>query len=204
MNTSESKPTEVSLLLPWYVNGTLSADEQDKVEKHLVGCAECRDTVEQLRAVSAAVEKAEATPLVPEPPVAEFMERTFAKRSTERSSRRVPVWAIAASLLVAVAASFWIVTSIPEANVFRTVTDPSRSAEIAYVFDIDAATDASVRTAVAEAFAGGDIVQSESGYRLTVSMPSATMKELNEFADVLRQIDGVQRVEIIGVQLPLE
>ena len=95
-------------------------------------------------------------------------------------------------------------TSIPEVNVFRTVTDPSGSAEIAYVFDVDAVADAAVRTSIAEAFAGGDIVQSETGYRLTVSMPSATMKELNEFADVLRQIEGVQRVEIIGVQLPLE
>ena len=207
MNTSASKPSEYSLLLPWYVNGTLSADEQDAVEQHLQVCAECRETVAQLRAVAAAVDKAEPTPLVPEPPVAEFMEKSFKQRPPVQPARRVPFWSIAASLLAVIAASYWVVTSIPEANVFRTVTDPSGSAEIAYVFDIDTTAEESVesvRSAVAEAFAGGDIVQSDSGYRLTVSMPSATMKELNEFADVLRQIDGVQRVEIIGVQLPLE
>ena len=30
-------------LLPWFVNGTLSADETGRVETHLAGCAECRE-----------------------------------------------------------------------------------------------------------------------------------------------------------------
>jgi hypothetical protein len=33
---------EVQELLPWFVNGTLEADEAERVEAHLAGCAECR------------------------------------------------------------------------------------------------------------------------------------------------------------------
>ncbi len=32
-------------LLPWFVNGTLSADETGRVETHLEGCAECREAL---------------------------------------------------------------------------------------------------------------------------------------------------------------
>ena len=51
---------------------------------------------------------------------------------------------------------------------------------------------------------GGSIVEFDNGYRVAVSMPSATIKELEVFSDSLRHIDGVQRVDIVGVQLPLE
>jgi len=36
-------------LLPWYVNGTLDADEVATFEKHLAECAECRADLEQER-----------------------------------------------------------------------------------------------------------------------------------------------------------
>ena len=32
-------------LLPWFVTGTLSADEMDRVQSHLEGCAECREAL---------------------------------------------------------------------------------------------------------------------------------------------------------------
>jgi len=197
---------DVNLLLPWYVNGTLTADERAEVEQHLEECGECRAAVEELRQIAIAVDQGEPTPLVPEPPVADFMDKVFAEKNPAPTKRRLSGLAIAASVLALVAVAYWLVGSLPQANVFQTVTDPSSNAEIAYVFDIDTnpGTDAAVRTAVVEAFGDGDFVQSGDGYRLTVSMPSATMQELDEFANVLRQIDGVQQVEIVGVQLPVK
>ncbi len=35
----------VTLLLPWYVNGTLNEQEMASVEAHLLGCADCREAV---------------------------------------------------------------------------------------------------------------------------------------------------------------
>jgi len=205
-SANESGSNDIKLLLPWYVNGTLTADERAEVEEHLDTCADCRASVEELRQIAIAVERGEPVPLVPEPPVADFMDKMFAEKSPAPTSRRQSGLAIAASVLALVAIAYWLVASLPQANIFQTVADPGSHAEIAYVFDIDTTpgTDVAVRTAVAEAFGGGDLVQLGDGYRLTVSMPSATMKELDEFADVLRQIDGVQQVEIVGVQLPVK
>src|SRR5947199_119876 len=41
-------------LLPWFVNGTLDADERALVEQHITECARCRDEVEWLRELHAA------------------------------------------------------------------------------------------------------------------------------------------------------
>lgn len=197
---------EMKFLLPWYVNGTLSARERAAVELHLESCGECRTAEAEIRQISKAIDKGQPTPLIPEPPVSSFMDTVFAQDNHVPRSRSVPWFAVAASVIGVIAAGFWFMNSVPDPNVFRTVTDSNRNSEISYVFDLETgiSADESVRAAVAEAFAGGHIAQSELGYRLTVSMPSATMTELNEFAQVLREIDGIQKVDIVGVQLPLE
>ncbi len=48
MTDSEHHPEE---LLPWYVNATLSASEQQQIESHLQQCGRCRGEVELLRAM---------------------------------------------------------------------------------------------------------------------------------------------------------
>jgi len=50
-----------------YLDGELSPDERVAVERHLANCAECRDTLEQLRAVVAT-----ARSLADEPPAADL------------------------------------------------------------------------------------------------------------------------------------
>jgi predicted anti-sigma-YlaC factor YlaD len=197
--------SEMKMLLPWYVNGTLNAKERAAVELHLESCGECRAAEAEIRQISKAIDKGQPTPLIPEAPVSAFMEKTFAEEKRETPGSRVPWLAAAASIAGLLAVTYWFVVVVPEPNVFQTVTDPAGSSEISYIFDLEtSAADESVRAAVSDAFAGSHIVESEHGYRLTVSMPSATMTELTEFAEMLREIDGVQSVDIVGVQLPLE
>lgn len=47
---------EVQQLLPWFVNGTLAADEAARVEAHLADCAECRGELVAERQLAAAVQ----------------------------------------------------------------------------------------------------------------------------------------------------
>jgi anti-sigma factor RsiW len=51
----------VDTLLPWFVNGTLDADERVLVERHVAQCARCRQEVEWLRALHAACVAGEAS-----------------------------------------------------------------------------------------------------------------------------------------------
>ena len=47
---------EVQQLLPWFVNGTLAAEETARVEAHLVDCAECQGELVAERQLAAAVQ----------------------------------------------------------------------------------------------------------------------------------------------------
>ncbi len=42
-------------LLPWYVNGTLAAADQERVEEHAAGCRRCREEVETCRRTAVTV-----------------------------------------------------------------------------------------------------------------------------------------------------
>jgi len=52
----------VDALLPWYVNGTLTPEESDFVQKHLDGCGQCKQEAEWLRELQAACVTAESAP----------------------------------------------------------------------------------------------------------------------------------------------
>ena len=54
---------EVWELLPWHANGTLTAEEAERVEVHLERCALCRRELEVCRAMASAVDAAGALPL---------------------------------------------------------------------------------------------------------------------------------------------
>ena len=70
---TQSKDHEaIELLLPWYVNETLSATEHELVADHVASCAECQQHVTLLRTMQSSVTKSAATPIVPEPPVQQF------------------------------------------------------------------------------------------------------------------------------------
>ncbi len=50
--TNKNEHETIAELLPWLVNGTLSAKESKRVEAHLQHCEQCRNEVSQLQAVN--------------------------------------------------------------------------------------------------------------------------------------------------------
>ena len=130
MNVENVTGDDIELLLPWYVNGTLPASEQAAVEQHLEECSGCRAALRELQMVAAAVEQGHTTPLIPEPPVEQFLQDALSEKDSDAAPEKMRWFAAAASVLLLVTAGFLGTALIPEANVFRTVTDPSGTAEI--------------------------------------------------------------------------
>ena len=62
MTTEQSHPE----FLPWYAAGTLEPERVAEVERHLEGCAECREELEQLRSMSETLPRA-TLEAIPEP-----------------------------------------------------------------------------------------------------------------------------------------
>ena len=69
---SESNIHPIALLLPWYVNGSLSEHERRQCDEHLTMCASCRAELTELQVIRAQVREASA-----EPSTAQFTPDTF-------------------------------------------------------------------------------------------------------------------------------
>jgi hypothetical protein len=78
VNTTESltrEHTELTELLPWYVNGTLAAGERQRLERHLESCAACRRDLELEHTIAGALTSAPAVEYLPAPSLKRLNER---------------------------------------------------------------------------------------------------------------------------------
>ena len=73
--------TEISKILPWYVNATLSEEEKSVVEHHLDRCEHCAGEVEELRLLETAVVELDAQVQGPSP---ELWPRALSRINREK------------------------------------------------------------------------------------------------------------------------
>jgi hypothetical protein len=79
----------VSSLLPWYVNGTLSLRERERVEAHLAGCRRCQEEEQACRQTAGAVQSAGEVAPTPHPvQLQRVLARIDEAEREERTARR--------------------------------------------------------------------------------------------------------------------
>jgi len=133
------------VLLPWFVNGTLDADEHAFVERHLEQCVRCQREVDWLRNLHAACVAAEADP------VASGASRKLRRRLEERCDRRNAVaalhrlwnrvrpwshWIAATEFAVIVAVGAWLLLAADGPGLYRTLgAKAPASGNLVVVFD---------------------------------------------------------------------
>ncbi|MEM7366333.1 MAG: zf-HC2 domain-containing protein, partial [Pseudomonadota bacterium] len=122
---------EVQRLLPWLVNDSLAEKETDVVLAHLRECAECREARDQLQRMMAELD--EVTPEVQDyrPSFLRLIQRI----ERDDSQRASPVnagstsprgvFALVASLVVAIGAGVWLSNVPSDDDAFVTLTDPA-------------------------------------------------------------------------------
>jgi Putative zinc-finger len=119
-------------LLPWFVNGTLDADDLASVEQHLGECTRCQHEVDSLRELKAAYVSSEISP----DPASAFqkLHGQLAGPKTRRRPRLLPdlsqlwqqaqrwtPWALAAQLLVIVVLGAMLVGEGGRTTLYRTL-----------------------------------------------------------------------------------
>ncbi|HEV7613841.1 MAG TPA: zf-HC2 domain-containing protein [Steroidobacteraceae bacterium] len=131
---------EVSELLPWYVNGTISEDERQRVDAHLIHCANCRHDLAQDRLVYRGMNTDAAVEYMPAASLKRMQSRLDAVEAaapanvpSEKPDRRPMHWQ---GLLVASIAVMAVAISLLAANqwmqfrartlapTYHTVTSP--------------------------------------------------------------------------------
>lgn len=79
----EREPHAAIMLLPWYLNGTLTEEEHRQVEQHLTDCETCRTELEGLRQLREEVRSANEAQPGPSP---DLFQRVMARIELEKES----------------------------------------------------------------------------------------------------------------------
>jgi len=157
---TDREPSDIALLLPWYVSGHLDADETARVEAALAASADLRRELEDERRLRRAIAEAPMAEPKDFDPVTLLDAPVSARPSLRPSLRPHRVdWlrpALAAAVALAVVegvALAWL----SQPSVYRTATGPAREQSESMRFAVhfvESATIAQIRAALDEAGAG--------------------------------------------------
>lgn len=130
----------ISMLLPWYVNGTLGALDRQRVDSHVATCAACRSDLELERQIHARVSRDGVIEHIPAASLNRLQARLDgltpdAPRSPREprlgSGRSLPWWGLLAASITGAflavgfyTAGGWHESKGASAPVYYTVTDP--------------------------------------------------------------------------------
>jgi anti-sigma-K factor RskA len=88
MSEQDTLPVDVHpevALLPWYANGTLPADERERVARHLEHCSDCRRELDDLTQMKQTLGAVYRTQPAPSPRVAQSVLAQVARDAASRS-----------------------------------------------------------------------------------------------------------------------
>jgi hypothetical protein len=201
----------IDLLLPWYVNDTLNPDEHERVSKHVVTCAECRENVSLLAKVQAAVVRNKATPIVPQPRVDELLESISTGKPLHHRDRQQwrPFFAAAAVTLLLIATLIFSNQDDPSGipQRFETATSSPVGGSMDYVLTIqfESGTSPADRDRVLQDIGARDISGGgiEGSFRVIVQLSATSLEELDHYTGDLESLAEVSSVVVVALQLPM-
>ncbi len=196
-------------LLPWYVNGTLSAAEHKEVARHVEHCTECHDDIDLLEQLRKAVLHSDATPIVPPASPDKLLravDRDTGRRRTVR--RTATIGGLAAMLLITFVAGFLLSgRGIPDPAQYRTLTSDPAVSTMDYVMEVrfEPGVPAADQDRILQSLAPGKIHAGpeEGMYRFALSQPDASLADIQDAGIRMERLPEIRSARIVAVQLPV-
>jgi hypothetical protein len=199
-------------LLPWFVNDTLEAGEEERVRRHLDNCEECRANVSLLSVVRSTVRRPTATPIVPPPHTDNFLKTIDGSDNGSKRPRPLTIAILAASLAAVLLVVVLLLPDhenavTPPAR-YETATSTARQVSMDYVFNLqfESGTPPAVQGRVLRGLEARDIGQGETNgmYRVTVNLTAASLEELEQYMRDIESKPEIKSVSIVALQLPVK
>ncbi len=202
----------VDLLLPWFVNETLSDAERAHVQKHLADCQECKASVSLLTTMRTEVRNPAATPIVPKPDTSKLLA-LIEQKSVMPNLRNGRHYMLAASAMFLVLTVTTVLitgrlTSSEAPTEYLTATTsqaPGRSMDYVLGLQFELSVDKSTRDNVLRKIDAKDVSTDDSSgfYRVVVRLPIDSLEELENYAESLSAIPEIHSANIVALQLPV-
>jgi hypothetical protein len=148
LNFDEAAHRAAEMLLPWFVNGTLTREELESVERHLRECARCQREVDSLREMQAAYAGG-VTVRNAAPSFQKWQRRLDQPRKVLGLVARLrgswtqtqlwARWAVVSELLVIIMLGMLLVSGTQPASLYQTLgageSSPHAAGSLVVVFD---------------------------------------------------------------------
>lgn len=201
LDMSQSVHGRCEQLLPWFVNGTLTADERALVEGHVADCARCEKELARLRVIALEVREMEVDPAC-DRAFAHLVSRlegdgvatgpAIARQPWWRSARGLQALAASQALLIVLGAAWIVRDEAPVGDSFRTLSDAPKASGARMFVTFDARVpEQEIRAAVLAA--GSRVVDGPTPDGLYVL--EAPARQEARALEVLRQSAAVARVD---------
>ena len=209
--TSTVTHADIELLLPWYVNGTLSVVDRERVQTHLQTCVECHDAVSMCTEMQDSVQQDGPIPILPATTARQILDG--AKKGATKSARsaRWQRWSIAATFgFVAMLIVWSLGPGVPTVNInqqFDVATTSGRLDTMDYVLELRFADDVSVddRKSIIENLGGSSVTMTadQTHFKIVVRLPPKSLHELEQYAAEIQSRREISSAEIVALQLPV-
>jgi len=204
--TQDVEHGRVELLLPWYVNETLDAEEYESVRRHVEACAECRENFMLLNSLSDVVQEDSTIPIIPEPvpdKLLALVERETAGKGHDPFRGWRGVAAAAAVLLLVVLGR--MATTIDESEPgYLTATSVESRGSYVLSMQFDTELAVTTRERILERLGATNVVATDlpGEYRFNVVRPNQTVVEFDAYLSSIEAMDGVAGVALVGIDDP--
>lgn len=202
---------EAWALIPWLVNGTLTAEEAARLRAHAEDCADCaREIAEQTRlcaamrlqdAEDAALERSWAAVSAslgvdrPSEPPMRDLDRRRARPARRPDRRALAIGGAAGVAMAAAAAVAVVLIGPPQGDRFITVTDPDAGPVILRLRATDTASDAALRAFFSE---HGLVLEEGPSASNVYTLQAPSEAAATEMGAVLEARDDVELVLVGG------
>lgn len=201
---------ELSLLLPWYVNGSLESAERSLVAAHLADCRACADAVELLRRMELAARHPDAMPIVPPPRPERLLQRLDRQAARQRYFRRAGIaLGVAATLLLGVSVSVQLSTrmGVPEQPTrYQTLTSDGAVQQLEYVVEVgfEPGTGAQRRREILDAMDARLLSDEGDTLRLMLRLPAMSLEQLEAERLRIESTAEIRQARVVAIQLPVQ
>ncbi|HEX6260851.1 MAG TPA: zf-HC2 domain-containing protein [Woeseiaceae bacterium] len=200
----------VDRLLPWFVNNTLDERERERVRRHLNSCDACQEAATLLSTVQSSVRH--AIPMVPPPRTERLLASIDSFDRKTRRARTMAAIGVAASVAAALVVVALLQPDREQATtapaLYETTTSPAQRSSMDYVLDLEfkPGTSMAAQEQVLRGLEAKEINRSGSAgaYRITVSLPAASLEELERYTRDIESLGEIKSVNAVAVQLPMK
>ena len=202
---------DANALLPWFVNGTLDKAEHFAVQEHVRHCDTCREGIDILSSVQAAILRETTVPFKPKSHVEQVFDRIDSAETHRVRPRLAHNWLIAASLAAIalfigiVIGRSWNAPGTEGSAIYETVTSTREPAGITFQFTVTFRPGSSeeVIEEVLSVFDADDVSvdRTSAMRRLAIEVSSGSLQELTRLVSSLEAQPSVLDARVEGMEI---